>query len=166
MASIMAQAGRPAPATIRARPRPGFGQQRGRIIHAALQTARSSVSLRGRGTAVLPFNDWPMSILHLARRSIARPPAWLRIALVSLMLAFAVDSIAHVVHQHDATVKTLGAHGPACGYCAAFDGLIDAPKQSYSAVTAMAVSRYVAPVAHVAVSFRPIVTAQPRAPPR
>ncbi|HEY0939357.1 MAG TPA: hypothetical protein VGE08_04595 [Steroidobacter sp.] len=107
-----------------------------------------------------------MSILHLARKSIARPPAWLRIALVGLLLAFAVDSVAHVVHQHDNTVKTLGAHAPACGYCAAFDGLIDAPKQSYSATTAMVFAGYVAPVAVRAVSLRPILAAQARAPPR
>ena len=86
--------------------------------------------------------------------------------LVTVLLVFAVDSIAHVVHRHDDTVKTLGAHGPACGYCAAFDGLIDAPKQSYAAVTAVTVTSYVAPVAEVSVSFRPAVTAQPRAPPR
>jgi hypothetical protein len=104
-----------------------------------------------------------MSIFHLARN----PPAWLRAALLSLMLAFAVDSVAHVVHQHDDTVKTtLGVHGPACGYCAAFDGLIDAPKQSYSAVTATVLVGYVAPVADTSVSFRPLVTAQPRGPPR
>jgi hypothetical protein len=86
--------------------------------------------------------------------------------LVTLLLAFAVDSIAHVVHQHDDTVKTFGAHGPACGYCAAFDGLIDAPKQSFAAVTAITVTTYVAPVAEPSVSFQPTVTAQPRAPPR
>ncbi|GFE83149.1 hypothetical protein GCM10011487_51490 [Steroidobacter agaridevorans] len=86
--------------------------------------------------------------------------------LVTLLLAFAVDSVAHVVHRHDDTVKTFGAHGPACGYCAAFDGLIDAPKQSYAAVTAVTVTTYVAPVAAASVSFRPTVTAQPRAPPR
>lgn len=103
-----------------------------------------------------------MSIFHLARR----PPAWLRAALVSLLLAFAVDSVAHVVHRHDDTVKTLTAHGPACGYCAAFDGLIDAPKQSFAAVTAKVLAGYVAPVANVLVSFRHNVTAQPRAPPR
>lgn len=104
-----------------------------------------------------------MSIFHLARN----PPAWLRAALISLMLAFAVDSVAHVVHQHDDTVKTtLGVHGPACGYCAAFDGLIDAPKQSYAAVTATVAVGYVAPIADATVSFRPIVTAQPRGPPR
>ncbi len=81
-----------------------------------------------------------MSIFHLARN----PPAWLRAALVCLLLAFAVDSVAHVVHRHDDTVKTsLGVHGPACGYCAAFDGLIDAPKQSYAAVTATVFAGYV-----------------------
>ncbi|HEY0683138.1 MAG TPA: hypothetical protein VGD45_12460 [Steroidobacter sp.] len=104
-----------------------------------------------------------MSIFHLARN----PPAWLRVALVSLLLAFAVDSVAHVVHQHDETAKsTFAAHGPACGYCAAFDGLIDAPKQSYSPVAAMVVLGYVAPVASLPVSFRALVTAQPRGPPR
>lgn len=108
-----------------------------------------------------------MSLIHLARQSIARPPAWLRAVLVSLLLAFAVDSVAHVVHRHDDSAKTtLGAHGPACGYCAAFDGLIDAPKQSYSAITAVVLSRYVAPIANLPVAFRPAVTAQPRAPPR
>ena len=87
--------------------------------------------------------------------------------LVTLLLVFAVDSIAHVVHKHDDTVKTtLGVHGPACGYCAAFDGLIDAPKQSYSSITAVTVVSYVAPVTVFAVSSRPTVTAQPRGPPR
>jgi len=103
-----------------------------------------------------------MSIFHLARN----PTAWLRAALVCLLLAFAVDSVAHAVHQHGDTVKTIGAHGPACGYCAAFDGLIDAPKQSFAAVSAIAVTKYVPPLADVSVSFRPIVSAQPRAPPR
>jgi len=103
-----------------------------------------------------------MSIFHFARN----PPAWLRAALVCLLLAFAVDSVAHVVHQHDETVKTLGAHGPACGYCAAFDGLIDAPKQSFAAVSAVTATTYVEPVAESSVSFDPLVTAQPRAPPR
>lgn len=103
-----------------------------------------------------------MSIFHLARN----PSTWVRAMLVTLLLAFAVDSVAHVVHRHDDPVKTLGAHGPACGYCAAFDGLIDAPKQSYAAVNALIVTSYLAPAADVAVSFRPTVSAQPRAPPR
>lgn len=104
-----------------------------------------------------------MFIFQLARN----PPAWLRVALASLLLAFAVDSVAHVVHQHEGTVTTTFAtHGPACGYCAAFDGLIDAPKQSYSPVAAVVRIGYVAPVATPAVSFRPLVTAQPRGPPR
>lgn len=103
-----------------------------------------------------------MFIFHLARR----PSAWLRVALVGLLLAFAVDSIAHVVHRHDDTVKTLGAHGPACGYCATFDGLIDAPKQNYAPLAEIIVTRYVAPVTSAPVPFRPAVSAQPRAPPR
>lgn len=104
-----------------------------------------------------------MFIFNLARN----PPAWLRVALVSLLLAFAVDSVAHVVHEHEDTVSTtFETHGPACGYCAAFDGLIDAPKQSYSPVAAAVLVAYVAPLAALPVAFRSLVTAQPRGPPR
>lgn len=109
------------------------------------------------------FRTGDMFIFHLARN----PPIWLRVALVSLLLAFAVDSVAHVVHRHDGSVTTtFAAHGPACGYCAAFDGLLDAPKHSYSPVAALVLVGYVAPLAILAVSFRPLVTAQPRGPPR
>jgi hypothetical protein len=101
-----------------------------------------------------------MSILHLARR----PPAWLRVALVGLLLAFALDSIAHVVHRHDA-VQTSATHGPACGYCAAFDGLVDAPRHSHAPLAATIVATYVAPIAQFAPAARPHLTAQPRAPP-
>ncbi len=84
-----------------------------------------------------------------------------------MVLAFALDSVAHVVHRHDDSVKTtLSTHGPACGYCAAFDGLIDAPKHHYAAVTAVLVSGYVAPVGQFPVSVRTHLRAQPRAPPR
>jgi hypothetical protein len=107
-----------------------------------------------------------MSIFDLARRSFARPSVWVQAAFVSLLLAFAADSIAHVVHRHDNTVKTLGAHAPACGYCAAFDGLIDAPKQNHSAATATLLYRYVAPAGERKVSSRGVITPQPRGPPR
>jgi hypothetical protein len=103
-----------------------------------------------------------MSLFHLARK----PPAWLRVALVGLLLAFALDSIAHVVHRHDASVQTSATHGPACGYCAAFDGLHDAPKHRHAPPTTTIVATYVAPVAQFASTLRPRVTAQPRAPPR
>lgn len=102
-----------------------------------------------------------MSLFHLARR----PPAWLRVALVGLLLAFALDSIAHVVHRHDDTVQTSATHGPACGYCGAFDGLIDAPKHRHAPLTAIVVGTYVAPIAQFALALRPRLTAQPRAPP-
>jgi len=112
----------------------------------------------------LIFGD--MSILQLARSSFSRPPAWLRAVFVSLLLTFAVDSVAHVVHTHDDTVKTLGAHAPACGYCAAFDGLIDAPKQSYSPLAPLISAGYVAPACPIPVSSHASLAAQPRAPPR
>jgi hypothetical protein len=104
-----------------------------------------------------------MSIFDLARR----PPTWLRVALVAVVLAFALDSVAHVVHQHDDSVKTtLSAHGPACGYCAAFDGLVDAPKHEYAPIAATLIAAYIAPVTQFPVSVRTHVSAQPRAPPR
>lgn len=104
-----------------------------------------------------------MSIFDLARR----PPTWLRVALVAVVLAFALDSVAHVVHRHDDSAKTtLSAHGPACGYCAAFDGLVDAPKHQYAPVTATLIAGYLAPVARFPVSVRTHLSAQPRAPPR
>jgi hypothetical protein len=104
-----------------------------------------------------------MSIFDLARR----PPTWLRVALVAVVLAFALDSVAHVVHRHDDSVKTSqSAHGPACGYCAAFDGLVDAPRHHYASLTAVLVTGYVAPVARIPVSLRARLSAQPRAPPR
>jgi len=104
-----------------------------------------------------------MSIFDLARR----PPHWLRVVLVAVVLAFALDSVAHVVHRHDDSVKTsLSAHGPACGYCAAFDGLIDAPKHLYAPLASVLIAGYVAPVARFPVSVRTRLSAQPRAPPR
>lgn len=81
------------------------------------------------------------------------------------MLAFALDSIAHVVHRHD-NVTALAAHGPACGYCAAFDGLIDAPKHTFAPLAATVVATYVAPIDQLPLSARPRLTAQPRAPPQ
>jgi hypothetical protein len=45
-----------------------------------------------------------------------------------LLLAFALNSIAHVTHRHDAPASA--THHLACGYCAAFGGLADAPQHS------------------------------------
>lgn len=104
-----------------------------------------------------------MSIFDLARR----PPTWLRVALVAVVLAFALDSLAHVVHWHNDSAKTTqAAHGPACGYCAAFDGLIDAPKHQYAPLATILIAAYVAPVARFPASVRTHLIAQPRAPPR
>lgn len=104
-----------------------------------------------------------MSIFDLARR----PPHWLRVALVAVVLAFALDSVAHVVHRHDDSAKTtLSAHGPACGYCAAFDGLIDGPTHEYAPLASILIAGYVAPIAKFPASARTHLSAQPRAPPR
>src|ERR1044072_3195401 len=98
-----------------------------------------------------------MSIFDLARK----PPTWLRVALVAVVLAFALDSVAHVVHRHDDGAKTtLSAHGPACGYCAAFAGLIDAPNHHYAPLTTSLGADYFVPL------VPPPPPADPRARPR
>jgi hypothetical protein len=68
-----------------------------------------------------------MRWLHLVRR----PPQWLRVALAGLLLAFAVNSIAHVTHRHDAAPST-ASHSFACGYCLSFNGLVDAPRHDHA----------------------------------
>ena len=64
-----------------------------------------------------------MSTFRLARR----PPRWLHAAFAALLVAFALNSIAHVTHRHDASASV--THSLACGYCATFGGLADAPRQ-------------------------------------
>ena len=69
-----------------------------------------------------------MPIFELSRR----PPHWLRVALAALLFAFALNSIAHVAHQHDAS-PTAAAHSIACNYCVSFGALGDAPRHTYAA---------------------------------
>jgi len=101
-----------------------------------------------------------MRIFHLARR----PPQWLRVALAGLLFAFALNSIAHATHQHEATPAS-AVHGLVCSYCVAFGGLADAPRHGHSLPIAERVSVYVASILDLPVSPRPQTAARPRAPP-
>ncbi|MGH8176034.1 MAG: hypothetical protein ACREV5_07240 [Steroidobacter sp.] len=101
-----------------------------------------------------------MSIFESARR----PPQWLRVALAALLLAFALNSIAHVTHRHDATAAA-ASHGVLCGYCVSFGGLADAPRHTYAAPAPTQVASRLALPAPVARSIDLRTSAQPRAPP-
>lgn len=101
-----------------------------------------------------------MRLDHLARK----PPQWLRVALAALLLAFALNSIAHVTHRHDAAT-TSATHSLACGYCISFDGIADGPRHNYVPPAVGHASVYVAPATEAVVAYRPSTSARPRAPP-
>lgn len=102
----------------------------------------------------------PMRIFEFARK----PPQWLRVVLAGLMLAFALNSVAHAAHTHDAKTTVAVAHS-ACGYCATFGGLGDSPTYAHS-LTVPALIRVEAPgPREVSIARRPTSSAQPRAPP-
>ncbi len=101
-----------------------------------------------------------MRLLHLARR----PPQWLRVALAALLLAFAVNSVAHVTHRHDAAPSS-ATHSLACGYCLSFNGLVDAPRHDHPPLALNHGTFYL--LADLQVWFAPrlATSARPRAPP-
>lgn len=100
-----------------------------------------------------------MRIFQLARK----PPHWLRVVLAGLLLAFALNSVAHVAHTHDATSVTV-AHS-ACGYCATFGGLGNAPVYAHTLpIPALTPVETLDP-REIVIARRPTFSAQPRAPP-
>jgi hypothetical protein len=119
-------------------------------------------TLHGHCTAVA-FRGLPlyvtMRIFHIARR----PPQWLRVVLASALLVFAINSVAHAAHRHDA--RTTAAHIATCGYHATFDSASDAPQYS-SAIEPVAAPSISPPVCdNGRVASPPQTHAQPRAPP-
>jgi hypothetical protein len=101
-----------------------------------------------------------MRLLHLARR----PPQWLRVVLAALLLAFAVNSIAHVTHRHDAAPSS-ATHTLACGYCLSFNGLVDAPRHDHAPLVVEHDSFYLVAETTAPVARRVATSARPRAPP-
>jgi hypothetical protein len=101
-----------------------------------------------------------MRWLHLVRR----PPQWLRVALAGLLLAFAVNSIAHVTHRHDAAPST-ASHSFACCYCLSFNGLVDAPRHDHAPLPVEHESFYLIVDSQAPIARRPATSARPRAPP-
>lgn len=101
-----------------------------------------------------------MRLMHLARR----PPQWLRVALAALLLAFAVNSIAHVTHRHDAAPSS-ATHSLACGYCLSFNGLADAPRHDHPPLAVEHDSFYFFADSVAWIARRLVTSARPRAPP-
>jgi hypothetical protein len=101
-----------------------------------------------------------MRLFRIARR----PTHWLRVVLAGLVLAFVLDSVAHLGHSHDPD-RTSVAHSVACGYCATFGGLAEAPSfgESVSLVRHGHVVQ-ITPFARV-IDLRPLSAARPRGPP-
>lgn len=102
-----------------------------------------------------------MAVMRLTRRR----PQWLRAAIAGLLLAFALNSLAHATHRHDDARPTAVLHAVACGYCVSFGGLVDAPRHGCSS----RIAEYSpAPVSAdiETPAARPFTTsARPRAPP-
>ena len=100
-----------------------------------------------------------MRIFKIARK----PPQWLRVVLAGLLLAFAINSVAHAAHRHDRA--TTAAHIATCGYSATFDGVSGVPQYS-SSIEVVATAFVAAPIVEICrVDRRPQTHAQPRAPP-
>lgn len=119
-----------------------------------------TATLRRRSLRAVVDLLYPMRIFEFARK----PPQWLRVVLAGLMLAFALNSIAHAAHTHDAKTTVTVAHG-ACSYCATFGGLGDSPVYAHS-LPAPALTQAEAPgPREVSIARRPTFSAQPRAPP-
>jgi hypothetical protein len=93
-----------------------------------------------------------------------RPPQRLRAVLASLLLVFALNSIAHAAHRHEPS-QTTSSHAVVCGYCVTFSSAAALP--SYSAELALTPALF---VTLFLPSFPPLArrsqrTDQPRAPP-
>jgi hypothetical protein len=101
-----------------------------------------------------------MHLFQLARN----PPQWLRVALVSLMLAFALNSIAHVTHRHDATIGHQ-LHSAPCGYCISFDHMTPAPASRALAIVPLFAAESPSRAPTLVAARFSLTAAQPRAPP-
>ena len=90
---------------------------------------------------------------------------WPRALLVGLVLAFALNGVAHAAHQHDDGSATSSLHSTVCGYCVSFDHLTSVPTLAPVRLKAQ-IELFAIPISdRVAPALRPRTPAQPRAPP-
>jgi len=101
-----------------------------------------------------------MRLIELARR----PPTWLRIAFAGLVVAFMLNSIAHVTHRHEANAGTT-AHVVACGYCLSFSGLADATVHRTPVLAPSPGDEIIVTATPPLRCYQNPCAAQPRAPP-
>lgn len=80
------------------------------------------------------------------------------------MLAFALGSIAHVTHRHDAPLAN-ALHSVGCGYCATFDHMSTPPTAAAVFITPATPTAFVATLATTVATPFAYTSAQPRAPP-
>lgn len=89
---------------------------------------------------------------------------WLRASLAALLLAFTLNLAAHAAHTHDDAKVAQAAHA-ACGYCAAFGSLGDAPSQG-TGFAPLVLGDTLARLPSVGLTgWRVETAARPRAPP-
>jgi hypothetical protein len=101
-----------------------------------------------------------MRLFALARR----PPQWLRVALAGLLLGFALNSVAHVSHRHEAT-STSASHSVTCNHCVSFGTLAGAPSHSHPPGLSQPIWLGVTATQVVLPAQRLRSSAHPRAPP-
>jgi hypothetical protein len=135
--------------------------------------SRSGWKPRGPPPARLySCHEGPVAFRHSFRRPRrmaffhrVRMLTWPRALLVGLVLAFALNGVAHAAHQHDDNSPTSSLHSTVCGYCVSFDHLTSTPTLVAPAL-AIDVELFAIPLSdRPAPTLRPRATAQPRAPP-
>jgi hypothetical protein len=100
-----------------------------------------------------------MQLIRWAQRTTPQ----IRVALAALLLAFALNVVAHSAHTHgESAASSLHA---ACGYCAAFDGTVAPPAKLPAFATVDVFYSFAATFESVALASRPYTSALPRGPP-
>jgi hypothetical protein len=103
-----------------------------------------------------------MRLFDLART----PPRWLRALLVSLVLVLARDSLGHVLHTHGHDYDSRpGVDSALCGYCVAFDRMVDGPTATAFAVVPAELVAHPVELESAVPALRPVLRFVPRGPP-
>jgi hypothetical protein len=84
--------------------------------------------------------------------------------LAAILIGFALNSIAHVAHQHEVAAASI-QHSVHCGYCISFGALADATRHTFSPPLALTSARVALPSALAIRSVEQRTSARPRAPP-
>lgn len=103
-----------------------------------------------------------MHLFALART----PPRWLRALLASLVLVLALDSLGHVLHTHGHDYDSRpGVDSALCGYCIAFDRMVDGPTGTAFAVVPAELIAHPVELESAVPDLRRVFRFVPRGPP-